>query len=125
MFGGLKRIWKAAPVATLSLAGAVLVALFFTAKSVMFWIYWSDPANRDRTIEAWMTPGYVAHSWYVPRDVVLDAINAPRGKDRRPRNFDQLAEFLGVPAEELIEQAQAAIDDYRMLNPAPPREDQP
>lgn len=118
----IRRAWAAAPLAVIILALASVAAGVFAVRSAMFWYYWSDPAHRDQQIAAWMTPGYIAHSWYVPRDVVLDALGAPRGKDARPRNLRELSDLLGVPVEQLVAQAESAIADYRALNPPPPRE---
>jgi len=114
----LKTLWKAAPVATSVLALALAVALFFAVRMVSFGIYWSDPAHRNQAIMGWMTPGYVAHSWHVPREVVIDAIGAPKKPDG-PRNFDQLATDQGVPVSNLIERADKAIAAFRANPPAP------
>ena len=49
----------------------------FAVRGVVFWVYWGDPARHEQAIEPWMTPGYIAHSWRVPRAVVVEALHAP------------------------------------------------
>lgn len=110
MFAFLRRIWQAAPVATVILSGALLVGLFFAVRLVAFWIYWADPAHRDQAIEPWMTPGYVAHSWGVPREVAFEALALQPG---RPRSLDDLAAARGITVEALAQDLQAAIDAFR------------
>jgi hypothetical protein len=77
----VKRLWAAAPVATVILLLALAFGGFFAARTVAFWVYWNDPAHRSQAVAAWMTPGYVAHSWQVPRELVLEAIDAPRNPE--------------------------------------------
>ena len=110
MFAFLRRIWQAAPVATVILGGALAVSLFFAVRLVAFWIYWADPAHRDQDIQPWMTPGYVAHSWGVPREVAFEALGIPPGA---PRTIEELARERGVPVETLATDLQAAIDAFR------------
>jgi len=118
-FGGpalirfVKRLWSAAPVATLILAVAVAALLFFAVRMTAFWIYWHDPAHREQEIAGWMTPGYIAHSWRVPRQVILNAVNAPLPPQGGPVNLHDLADLNGVTVEELIEAAEAAIAAFR------------
>ncbi|PRX35030.1 hypothetical protein SAMN05216257_102495 [Meinhardsimonia xiamenensis] len=110
-------MWKAAPLATLLLALGLAAAGFFTVRTVAFWIYWSDPAHRDQRIEGWMTPGYVAHSWRVPREVVFDAIGlAPGPGGHRP--IEEIAASQGRSTGELIAALEAGIAAWRAANPS-------
>jgi hypothetical protein len=112
MFAFLRRIWQAAPVATVILGGALAVSLFFAVRLVAFWIYWADPAHRDQAIEPWMTPGYVAHSWGLPREIAFEALDLPPAPGG-PRSLQELAEERGVTVELLAQDLQAAIDAFR------------
>jgi hypothetical protein len=112
MFAFLRRIWQAAPVATVILGGALMVSLFFAVRLVAFWIYWADPAHRDQAIEPWMTPGYVAHSWDVPREVAFEALDLPPAPGG-PRSLQELAAERGVSVDVLAADLQAAIDAFR------------
>lgn len=112
MFAFLRRIWQAAPVATVILGGALAVSLFFAIRLVAFWIYWADPAHRDQAIEPWMTPGYVAHSWGIQREIAFETLGLtpnPGG----PRTMRELAEAQGISVAQLAQDLQAAIDAFR------------
>lgn len=112
MFALIRRIWQAAPVATVILGGALVVSLFFAVRLVAFWIYWADPAHRDQEIEPWMTPGYVAHSWGVPREVAFEALGLAPAPGR-PLSMQELAQERGASVEVLAAQLQTAIDAFR------------
>lgn len=113
MIGFVRRLWAAAPLATLVLAVALAASAFFGTRAVMFSIYWKDPAHREQQIASWMTPGYIAHSWQVPREVVLDALDAPVPPPRGPMNLEELAALNGVSVETLITETETAIAVFR------------
>ena len=108
----VKRAWQAAPVAVVILAGALLAAAFFTVRGLLFWIYWSDPAHRDQQIAGWMTPRYVALSWDIPREVMIDLVGLPRGEGR-PQSIAQIAAELGLTTEAFIDRLETGIAAYR------------
>lgn len=111
-----KTLWSRNKIAVLVFAAACLVAVFFAVRLTVFTIYWSDPARRDAVIEGWQTPGYVAMSWKVPREVVAEALGFSEG-ERRRRSLKDLAKESGVPVEVLIGEIEAAIIAYRAENP--------
>ena len=88
------------------------MTLFFAVRIVAQWIYWSDPAHRDQQIEGWMTAGYVAHSYDVPRDVIRNALppDVPAGKHMP---FDRIAAETGIDLTELVNGLYAAIEAER------------
>lgn len=112
MIAPLRRMWAAAPVATVILVVAVSASAFFGVRTVSNWIYWNDPNHIDQPIVGWMTPHYVAHSWDVPRRVMVEAL-AMGNKDPKGRNLKHLAEAQGIPLEDMIAQIEAAIEDHR------------
>lgn len=101
------------------LAGAILViallaALFFAVRLGVYTLRWSDPERRDSPVAGWMTPGYVANSWRVPRDLVVEAL----GLDGPRRiTLEELAAETGVPLDTMIGEIEAAIAAYRAANP--------
>lgn len=119
MIGFVKRLWAAAPIATVVLALALLFGAFFTARTVAFWVYWHDPAHRQQAVAAWMTPGFVAHSWHVPREVVLEAIDAPPSPGH-PMSLEELAAQRGVPVSTLVDEINAAIAAFNAAHRPPP-----
>lgn len=125
MFSKVRKIWRAAPIATTILAVAVIVAVVFVVRTASMAVYWNDPARRDQDIAMWMTPGYVAHSWRVPRKVVFDALNAPDGLPNGPMSLSEIATFLDIPEPQLIAQIQAAIAEFAEDGSGPQTEPKP
>jgi len=113
MVSFLKRIWTAAPIATVILGIAMAIAVVFSIRLVAFWIYWADPNHRDQTVAAWMTPGYIAYSWDIPRPVILEALTGFTPRPGRPMSLDELAEMNGIRVEDLIAATEAAIAAHR------------
>lgn len=121
MIGFVKRLWAAAPVATLVLAAALATTAFFGVRAAKFGVYWRDPAHREQPIAGWMTPGYIAHSWAVPREVVLEALDAPVPPPDGPMNLARLAELKATSVEALVAETEAAIATWRAAHPKPER----
>lgn len=95
---------------------AVVATLFFVVRLVAFSIYWADPEHRDQTIEAWMTPGYVAHSWDVPRDVMNAALGiepSPEAPPLKRKKIEDLAKERGISVARLIARIDEAIAIHR------------
>ncbi|WP_370458515.1 hypothetical protein [Aliiroseovarius sp. PrR006] len=116
MIASLRRMWAAAPVATVILVVALLASTFFGVRTVSNWVYWNDPDHIDQPIAGWMTPHYVAHSWDVPRPVMIEAL-ALGDKDPKGRNLKRLAAAQGIPLDELIARIEAAIEAHRASAP--------
>jgi hypothetical protein len=108
----LGQLWRDHRVAFLAFLTALAVTLFFAVRFVAFALYWSDPAHRDQVPEAWMTPGYVARSWHVPRGDLLRALDLPSASDR-PRSLAEIAAERGIPVATLLDEVATAIADLR------------
>ena len=108
----LGRLWREHRLVLLAFAAALAVTLFFTVRTAVFWVYWSDPARRDLAIESWMTPGYVAQSWQVEREVVGAALGLDPG-EARGRTLEEIAAARGVTLAELEAALMAAIAEAR------------
>ncbi len=81
------------------------------------WVYWHDPAPQEQVVEGWMTPGYVANSWHVPRDLVIEAAGRSSAAAGRPLNLRDLAQSRGVPLDVLIDEVNAAVAAIRASAP--------
>lgn len=92
--------------------GAVL---FFGLRLVVFGMHWSDPANRNQPIAGWMSPGYVAMSWHVPKPVVMEALGLEE-KSRDRKSLDDLARERGLPVDVLIRELEDAIALHRQVD---------
>jgi hypothetical protein len=104
--------WRHHPWLVGGLVAAIIATLFFGTRMVFFTIYWSDPAHRDQEVQGWMTPGYVAHSWDIPRGDLLQAL----GDLARPgegKTLEQIAEDNGIPLQELTARIEAVITAHR------------
>lgn len=115
----LLRLWTLAPVATVLLVLALAATLLFGLRSVLLWHDRHDRIVREQPVAAWMTPGYVAHSWQLPRQVVIEtlALDPKAGPPRE--TLADLAEERGVPVDSLIAELEAAIARHRAAHPAP------
>ncbi|GAB5445665.1 hypothetical protein [Gymnodinialimonas sp.] len=112
MIARLKTAWTKAPWLTTAFALAVALTLFFAISAILDAIYWADPRHIDQEIAGWMSPGYVALSWDVPREVMIEAVNrAPGGGG--PHRLEDIAAEQGVPLDALITRIEAAIQAHR------------
>ncbi|GAB4386896.1 hypothetical protein [Albidovulum sp.] len=104
----LGRLWREHRLALLAFAAAALVTLFFLGRLIAFTIYWSDPAHRRSAPEGWMTPGYVARSWQIPREDLVRALGlAPRPD--RPATLAEIARSRGVPPAAFLAEVAATL----------------
>jgi hypothetical protein len=108
-----KRIWAAAPIATVVLALALAAILFFGVRSVVFWHDRPPRAEREQPVASWMTPRYIARSWKVPPKLIAEAIEAPMPPPDGPMSLKQIANLRGVPVEKVIAEAEAVISETR------------
>ncbi|MBW4984671.1 hypothetical protein KZZ07_19195 [Mameliella sp. CS4] len=112
----MRRLWREAPFLTAGLVVALLVAAFFAFRLVSGMMFWADPRHQDMTIAPWMSPRFVAMSWDVPREVVIEALQmTPDGQGPRP--LARMAEERGVPVQALIDDLETAIADWRKTHP--------
>lgn len=109
-----RKAIKRSRIASAILLVALLAALFFAARLTVYTIRWSDPARRDVPVAGWMTPGYVANSWEIPRDLVFETLGLA---EPRKITLEDLAAEKGMPLEKLIDQIKASIEAYRTVNP--------
>lgn len=112
-FARLGRTWRRHPVLLTLFPAAFVLTLWFAARSLMFALYWADPAHQDQAIAGWMTPRYVSHSWEIPRDVMLAAIGEEPVVMGGHPTLDRIAAAEGIPVAELIRRIETAIADYR------------
>ncbi len=105
----LKKIWAAAPFATVILILARTASLVFGVRTTVFWIKRPILAERFLPVAGWMTPRYIARSWQVPPHEIMRAIQAPMPPPDGPMSLAELAKFRGVDLEQVIAEVEAAI----------------
>lgn len=112
MISRFKAAWAKAPWLMSGFALALALTLLFGARMISSAIYWADPSHNDQVIEGWMTPGYVAMSWDVPRELLRDVVDVTPDSGWHPRLQDIAAE-RGIPFSTLSAEIEAAIILYR------------
>lgn len=109
----LSSLWKRHKLLLSAFAAAMAVTLFFAVRFALWVLYWNDPAHRDQPLEDWMTIGYIAHSYDVPRDALIDALHLkPPEKGKRP-TLESIAIDRGQTPEAFEADIQAAIERLR------------
>ncbi|MGV8938159.1 MAG: hypothetical protein ACOH2J_13620 [Allorhizobium sp.] len=106
-------LWRKHRLLLSAFVFATLLTLFFAARFVFFVQYWNDPAHREQPLEGWMTLGYVAHSYKVPRNTLAAALGVvPPEKGKRP-TLKQIAGDKGLPVDAFAAEVEAAIKKLR------------
>ena len=108
----LFAVWRRHPFLSTAFVAALALTLLFGVRTVMFAVYWADPAHRDQALEAWMTPRYIAYSWQVPREVPEAAL-APFARPGARPTLERIAAENGLSVSELTERIEAAIAAHR------------
>ena len=113
----LIHLFRAHPVLTPAFLLAAALTLLFTIRTVVFTIYWSNPAHKNQQIEPWMTPRYVAYSWDLPPEAVARALGLPEPDGPGPRlprrSLQEISEQTGVPIAEMAARVEAAAESLR------------
>ncbi|MCV2868616.1 hypothetical protein OEW28_08240 [Defluviimonas sp. WL0002] len=104
----IAHLWREQRLALLIFVGGAAVAIFFAARLAFFTLYWADPSHRQQTPDGWMTPGYIARSWNVPRDDLARHLHLEPGKDGR-LTLAEIAQDRGVPLEVLLNEVAAFL----------------
>lgn len=109
----LRHLWANHRLLLLGFMAALALTVFFGVKAVLFALYWNDPAHRNQTIQEWMTVRYVATSWRVPPNVIIDALSTPPERNGRPVRMEDIAASEGVTIDELRATLTAAIESHK------------
>ncbi|MEN8888438.1 MAG: hypothetical protein ABF243_06150 [Celeribacter marinus] len=112
MIAHIKRLWAAAPLATAAVFAASVLALFFVIRLSVAMLLWGNSDHHEKEIEAWMTPGFISHAFKVPREIILDAVDAPVPPPAGRMNLDEIADYRGVPVTTLLDAARSAVDGF-------------
>ncbi|SMD01125.1 hypothetical protein [Rhizobium sp. RU36D] len=110
----MRQLFRRHPYLVSALAIAGALTLFFAVRFVAGAIYWA--AHHEEPIRPWMTVGYIGRSWDLnPRAIDKEAgFPPPQG---HPRTLNDIARERGVPVEQIIEQAQQAINRLKAQEP--------
>lgn len=97
----LAHLWAHHKLLFLSFALALTVTLFFVLRTVVFFVYWSDPAHRNQPLEPWMTPRYIANSYDKTPEQVMALLGLTKPDRLRP-TLDWIAKQQGISTRQLI-----------------------
>lgn len=104
----LLRLWRKHRLLLVAFAVACLITLFFAARFSFYTIYWQQPAHQNQPLQGWMTIGYIAHSYRLPRDELANALALEPGLGKR-LTIAEIARQRGVPVSALVAEINAAI----------------
>jgi hypothetical protein len=98
-----------------------LLVLGFTGlhavRTIRHAVYWHH--HQDEPIQGWMTVGYVAHSYRVPRHILYQALGLPYNPpDKRP--LREIAKSQNRSIDQIRAILQEAITHARPPYPPPP-----
>lgn len=103
----IKRLWHTHRAALLAFVVALGALGYFAINTISTAIYWMDPAHQEQPLAGWMTPRYVAQSYGLPREYLVQALFIPPNAPPRRVSLDTIAEENNLSLAEL----QARIDD--------------
>lgn len=109
----LHNLWSRHRLLLIGFTSALALTLFFGVKAALFALYWNDPANRNQTIQDWMTVRYVANSWRVPPGVIIDALSSPPERNGRPVRMGDIAASEGLSIEDLRTLLNTTIEAHK------------
>lgn len=106
----MKSAFRRHPILVSAFILFTLLALLFAGRFAYRFAYWS--AHQNQPVAAWMTVGYVAHSWHLdPR--AIDAAAGLPSPVGHPLTLSEIAAERGVPVEQIITAVEAAIAELQ------------
>ncbi len=108
----LTTLFRTHPVLTTAFFLAATLTVLFTIRTIVFTIYWANPAHHDQPLEPWMTLRYVARSWDLPPDLLAQTLEL----DPAPRqrlSLREIAAQKGMTLEELTRRIATAAQTLR------------
>ncbi|WP_343082071.1 hypothetical protein [Ostreiculturibacter nitratireducens] len=108
----IARLWRDHRPALVAFVLAVAISLFFAGRFIAFTIYWSDPAHHEIRPEGWMTPGYLARSWDLPRETVAEALGATP-QPGKPQTLADIAKERGQSLDEFLAEVAAMLAELQ------------
>lgn len=112
MIRAARQLWAEHRLTFIAFLIAATLTVLFAVRSVVFTIYWADPAHHDQPIEGWMTPRYIANSYRVDPKVVGDALGLA-DLPRRRVTLEDLAQERGQSVQALAAILQTAVQADR------------
>lgn len=108
MWTAARTLWRKHRLLFLAFVAAIAVTVFFAGRLLFFSVYWADPAHRGQRLEEWMTPGFVAHSYDLPPEVVREVLELDAGEGKR-RTLAEVMQTSDLTLEEIQQRIDAAV----------------
>jgi hypothetical protein len=106
--GFLRFLWMRHRVLTLVAVAALAFVAWETYGFVSELIYFAQAEHIRQPLELWMSPRYVAKSWDLPREVILEVMDLQ--PDNAQPTLRHVIEHLGITLPELEERVRLAAD---------------
>ncbi len=106
----MRRLWTHHRTLLLAFAVFLGLAIFFGVGA--FRKARDFDAEKEQPIAAWMTPRYVAHSWDMPRDAMMEILGLEPPPPGR-QTLEDIAADKGIPVEDYIREIEKGIAAFR------------
>lgn len=106
----MKRLWSDHKLLVLGFLAALLLTTMLFVRLIADVVYW--PQHQDAPISNWMTVGYVAHSYDVDKDALVEALHIEANL-RRHLTLKAIAEGQDMSFAELRNALLKVIIDQR------------
>ena len=107
----MKRLWSDHKLLVLGFLAALILTSFLLMRLIADVAYW--PQHQDEDISGWMTVGYVAHSYDVDKDGLIEALGIEEDL-RRHLTLKAIADAQDMSLAELRNALLKAIIDQRV-----------
>ncbi|PCJ76404.1 MAG: hypothetical protein COA53_03925 [Rhodobacteraceae bacterium] len=106
----MKKLWSDHKLLVLGFLAALILTSMLFVRFIADVVYW--PQHQDQTISGWMTVGYVAHSYDVDKDKLVEALGIETNL-RRHLTLTAIADSQDRPLPELRNALLKVIIDQR------------
>lgn len=103
--------FKRHPVLATAFAVSVLMLIAFSGSFIWRLAYWQMHAREE--VQAWMTVGYVGHSWGIKPALIDEQAGLPLPEKGHPYTLQEIADQRGVPVEDIIARVNEAVAAIR------------
>ena len=105
----MRRLWANHRKLVIAFAVMVVLAAGFLIRGFVLVPPRGDPS---RPVAAWMTPGFVVHTYHIPPEVVGEILGLTPGEHRR-QTIAEIATAQGAIVTDLLAELQAEVDARR------------
>lgn len=106
----LKRLWHEHKLMLIGFVLVSILTLLFFMRTVIGAVYFNN--NKDRPIEPWMPIGFIAKSYQVPSEVLVQAVGIPLDKSIL-RQLRRVSQETDIPYDRLVEILMETIKEFR------------